>query len=46
VLCTTCHNPHGTDLFMYDQYGVGQDVPDNNMLRMRNTDSTLCRACH
>jgi hypothetical protein len=46
VLCTTCHNPHGTDLFMYDQYGVGQDVPDNNMLRLRNTDSTLCNACH
>ncbi|PLX45988.1 MAG: hypothetical protein C0609_01620, partial [Deltaproteobacteria bacterium] len=46
IVCTTCHNPHGSDLFVYDPGGIGQDIPDNNMLRLRDTDSTLCNACH
>ncbi|PLX40333.1 MAG: hypothetical protein C0608_09400, partial [Deltaproteobacteria bacterium] len=46
IVCTTCHNPHGSDLYVYDPGGIGQDIPDNNMLRLRDTDSTLCNACH
>jgi predicted CxxxxCH...CXXCH cytochrome family protein len=50
VLCTTCHNPHGTSLFAHDpKQGEGPDntqIPDNNMLRMKSSDSTLCNACH
>jgi predicted CxxxxCH...CXXCH cytochrome family protein len=46
VMCTTCHNPHGTDLYTYDPMGNHQQVPDNNMLRLRDADNTLCNACH
>jgi hypothetical protein len=48
VLCVTCHNPHGTDLFTYVSTISGdyRQVPDNNMLRLRDSDGTLCNACH
>ena len=46
VMCVTCHNPHGTDLFVFDEFGNGQIINDNNMLRLRDEDSTLCEACH
>jgi hypothetical protein len=46
VLCVTCHNPHGTDLYVHDQHNVGQDIADHQMLRMQHEDSALCNACH
>ncbi|GAB4282078.1 MAG: hypothetical protein Kow0092_37190 [Deferrisomatales bacterium] len=46
VMCVTCHNPHGTDLFTYDPSGGHEQIPDNNMLRLRDSDNTLCEACH
>lgn len=46
MICVTCHNPHGTDLFVYDETGVGRDIADHNMLRLQDTDNTLCNACH
>jgi hypothetical protein len=46
VMCVTCHNPHGTDLYTYDPVGGGQSIPDNNMLRLRDEDNVLCNACH
>ena len=53
VMCVTCHNPHGTDLFTYDATdnnaapgGSNASIPDNNMLRLRDSDNTLCNACH
>ncbi len=46
VMCVTCHNPHGTDLYTHDFGGVGRTIPDNNMLRLRDSDNTLCNACH
>ena len=53
VMCVTCHNPHGTDLFTFDALdgsaspgGPNADIPDNNMLRLRDSDNTLCNACH
>jgi len=48
VMCVTCHNPHGTDLFPYDdgsQSGFNKNT-DSNMLRVRDEDMTLCLACH
>jgi hypothetical protein len=46
VICVTCHNPHGTDLYVFDPGGIGGAIPDNNMLRLRDEDNTLCNACH
>jgi formate-dependent nitrite reductase cytochrome c552 subunit len=48
VMCVTCHNPHGTDLYTYDVTTTGdvRQVPDNNMLRLLDDDNTLCAACH
>jgi hypothetical protein len=53
LMCVTCHNPHGTDLFTYDALdgsaapgGPNASIPDNNMLRLRDSDNTLCNACH
>jgi len=46
VMCVTCHNPHGTDLYVHDTFGAGSEIPDNNMLRLRDSDNTLCNACH
>ncbi len=49
LACTTCHQPHGTDLAVDVSQGGGgtyTEIPDNNMLRLRDTDNTLCEACH
>ena len=46
VICVTCHNPHGTDLYVFDPGGIGGSIPDNNMLRLRDEDNTLCHGCH
>lgn len=46
IMCVTCHNPHGTDLFVFDPTGIGRDIADHNMLRLQDTDNTLCNACH
>ena len=48
IMCVTCHNPHGTDLYVHDTTvgGVGKSIPDHNMLRLQDTDNTLCVACH
>ncbi|UCG38841.1 MAG: hypothetical protein JSV00_00980, partial [bacterium] len=50
VVCTTCHNPHGTDLHVPGQTpGVWSsivDIPANKMLRLRDQDGELCDACH
>ncbi len=49
LACTTCHQPHGTDLAVDVGSGGGgtyTEIPDNNMLRLRDTDNTLCTACH
>ena len=46
VMCVTCHNPHGTDLFVFDPGAVGGAINDNNMLRLRDEDNTLCDGCH
>ncbi len=49
LACTTCHQPHGTDLAVDVTSGGGgtyTEIPDNNMLRLRDTDNTLCNACH
>lgn len=49
VMCVTCHNPHGTDLFVDTSLGKGgnyKKISDNNMLRVRDEDMSLCQACH
>ncbi len=56
TMCTTCHNPHGTDLYVFDNDqdcdpvtpGIQPctEISDNNMLRLRDSDTTLCTACH
>jgi len=50
TLCVTCHNPHGTDLYVFEgsisSFGIGKNISDNNMLRLRDSDNTLCDACH
>ena len=48
VMCVTCHNPHGTDLFVFvpSVPSTLTSIPDNNMLRVRDEDNTLCNACH
>ena len=50
ITCTTCHNPHGTDLYVSGQ-GCGQastltSIPANKMLRLRDQDGEMCAACH
>jgi hypothetical protein len=50
ITCTTCHNPHGTDLHVVGQ-GCGQSstlvsIPANKMLRLRDQDGEMCEACH
>jgi len=54
VTCTTCHNPHGTDLYVLGEdpdsscASTLQAIPDNNMLRLRVDDGggEMCDACH
>jgi hypothetical protein len=47
VVCVTCHNPHGTDLQVSVTTGGDlTSIPDNNMLRLRDNDNTLCDGCH
>lgn len=49
ILCVTCHNPHGSDLFSDVTSAKGSDyrsIPDNNMLRLRDENNVLCKACH
>ena len=50
ITCVTCHNPHGTDLFVSGEgcqvASTLTSIPDNRMLRLRNQDGELCNACH
>ncbi|MDF1526973.1 MAG: hypothetical protein P1S59_11995 [bacterium] len=50
ITCVTCHNPHGTDLFV-----SGEDcgsantltgIPANRMNRLQYEDDEICMACH